>query len=139
MKQFFQKKIHTHLLLVILLIITSQLNAQKKAVDLSFEEVGYSIDQRHSNQLIKTYKEAKKLGLTEKSNKTEEFYGDNILYLFQIGGGCFTPKPSEISIKAENNLIKITLIEPSKPCPETGKYGPFFWQNNLVKKGFSKL
>lgn len=119
-----------------LLITTTSLNAQKGIQKLAFEKTAFSILTKQRDKLIDTYEKALKIGLIEDNNQEEEFYKKNAIYLFQIGGGCFHPKHKEISVELNNNLITITWKEPNKPCPETGKMGPFCGIITLSKEKY---
>ncbi|MCG8750573.1 hypothetical protein [Tenacibaculum finnmarkense] len=101
---------------------------------LSFEEIDFSIGREYGGKLIKTYKEALKIGLCKESEKESEFYNNNAVYLFEVGGGCFGASLSEISIELENNLVNINWMEPQEDCPEVGEAMAFYGKIIIPKK-----
>lgn len=134
---FFQKNINRNLILVILLIMTISVNGQEKKIKLSFEEIDFSIGREYRGKLIETYKEALKIGLCKESDTENEFYNNNAVYLFNVGGGCFGASPSEISIELENNLVNIIWSEPQENCPEVGEAMAFYGKIIIPKKEYS--
>ncbi len=72
----------------------------------------------------------------KKINKNETFYSQNAMYVFEIGGGCFTPEISSLSVELENNIVNIIWQQPNKPCPKVGKYGAFKGKIIFNKKKF---
>lgn len=135
MKHFFSK--HIIWFILILLMVPTSLHAQKRKMKLPFEEIDYSFVLK--DKLIDTHKKAVEINLSEENNKEEkEFYKNNAVYLFQIGGGCFYPKHENISVELNNNTIHIIWKQPNEPCPETGEYLPFFGKIIISKNEYPK-
>ncbi len=115
---------------------THSLQAQVNKVTLPFTENTSEVKARwHSYRLIDTYEEAVKIGFNKKSKEAERFYQNNAVFLFDVGGGCYGPKSSEITITLENDTIKIVWDEPPN-CPLVGKHASFAGQFILSKKTY---
>ncbi|ADV48041.1 hypothetical protein Celal_0706 [Cellulophaga algicola DSM 14237] len=136
MKYLSQKYMRANLILVFLFIVAAQLNAQESAIDLPFKEIHYSIGRAYRGRLIDTYKEAVKIGLSKENKQEEQFYTTNAVFLFNVGGGCFSARPSQIAIKLTNNLVAINWDEPKQPCPRVGEASSFYAMIIINKKEY---
>lgn len=136
MKHFFKKNIGVNLMLMTFLIPITLLHAQENRMKLSFEEIDFSIGRKHRDRLIDTYKEAVKIGLSKENEKADQFYKNNAIYLFNVGGGCFGASPNEISVVLENKEVKITWEEPKEPCPEVGEAMAFYGRIIISKRDY---
>lgn len=137
MKSFIQKNTSGILILIILLATTTAMSGQGDKMNLSFEEIDVSIGRKNIDKLIDTYKEALEIGLAKESEKENEFYKNNAIYLFTVGGGCFGASPSEISIELEDNVAQINWTEPPlEDCPDVGIALSFYGRIIVSKKQY---
>ncbi len=122
---------------ILLLSCKVILNQPQKERELPFRAIDYSVKWEGKAKLVTTYKEALRIGLTQKSNKNERFYSKNAVYLFEVGGGCFGASPSEISVTLKNNIININWEEPNELCPEVGEMSAFWGEIIINKKDYT--
>lgn len=119
---------------MVLLITTASMSAQENKIKLPFQEIDFSIGREYTGRLIDSYEKALEIGLGKENEK--EFYKNNAVYLFNVGGGCFGAIPSEIFIVLKNNFVNINWNEPIEDCPKVGEATPFYGMIVIQKREY---
>lgn len=123
-------------------IIFNQQVAQEQQSDFLIEPIDcYNLKYGYAYKLIDNYEEALKSGIVDtlKFNYSEQrkIYTEKAVYLFHIGGGCFTPLLDELHAEVNNDTVKIYWKKKlAEPCPEVGEYEPFCGKISINKSKY---
>ncbi len=125
---------NTLILLLLFINLKSYAQTERK---LPIEEINFEIGEKYEGKIIENYKSAVKIGLDKEVKNPKHFFENNVVYLFEVGGGCFYAGIDEISVTLKsNNIIFIDWQEPNEPCPEVGEMSATYGIVIISKKKF---